>query len=639
MAEVFLARDRSLDRPVAVKILFPEFATDPAFVERFRREAQAAANLSHPNIVGVYDWGSEAGTYYIVMEYVDGQSLAEVIRDSGPLQPRRAAEIVDAVASALGSAHQRGVVHRDVKPGNVLISTTGVPKVADFGIARALTSPDDDLTQAGSVMGTATYFSPEQAQGFPVDARSDLYSLGVVLYECLCGRAPFVGDSPVSIAYQHVQEWPPQPSEFVLGVPASLECIILKLLAKKPDQRYASAEELRADLRRFLDGKRTVAEDELGEPVDATVVANPAVHAAPTIVASGSASPGDAPPEVVEGAAVTDVDGEESHRRSNAVLIGVTAVMAALLAGLGYWLVSSLNHENEAPTTVAVPNVVGRTLDIARERLGTAGFTVRVVERASDRATGTVTAQDPSANALVAKGSQVVLTVSSGPRRVQVPPVRDLTEAAATEALTEAGLVARIERVASSDIQPGHVVDSSPPSGTSVAKDSEVTLRVSTGAESVTVPAVAGKTLAEATRLLTDAGFKVGESPTRQPSANYAEGLVISSDPVGNAPKGSTVNLTVSSGPEEVKVPSVKGMTEADARAALTDKGFVVETDTKALGAGDPNDGRVVQVVPSSGALANPGSVVKITVGAASPSPTTGPSSSTTSAPTSTTGP
>ncbi|MEI2697863.1 MAG: protein kinase [Microthrixaceae bacterium] len=223
MAQVYLARDRSLDRPVAVKELVPEFATDPSFVERFRREAQAAANLSHPNIVGVYDWGTQDGTYFIVMEYVDGPSLSQVIRRDGPLHPRRAAELAGEVAAALGFAHSRGVVHRDVKPGNVLLTATGQSKVTDFGIARALSSPDDDLTQAGSVMGTATYFSPEQAQGLPVDPRSDLYSLGVVLYEMVTGRPPFSGDTPLAIAYKHVQDQPAPPSTIVPEVPRGLE--------------------------------------------------------------------------------------------------------------------------------------------------------------------------------------------------------------------------------------------------------------------------------------------------------------------------------------------------------------------------------------------------------------------------------
>ncbi|HWJ96982.1 MAG TPA: protein kinase, partial [Acidimicrobiales bacterium] len=240
MAEVYLARDRLLDRLVAIKILFPEFATDPSFVARFRREAQAAANLNHPNIVGVYDWGKERGTYYIVMEYVDGQTVSEILRNEGPIEPKRAAGIAADVAAALGFAHRKGVVHRDVKPGNVLITKAGEVKVADFGIARAMTaSSEENLTQTGSVMGTATYFSPEQAQGKPVDARSDLYSLGVVLYEMASGKPPFSADSPVAIAYKHVQEPIPSLAEKVPGIPRDYEAITMRALAKDPDDRYA----------------------------------------------------------------------------------------------------------------------------------------------------------------------------------------------------------------------------------------------------------------------------------------------------------------------------------------------------------------------------------------------------------------
>ena len=245
MADVFLARDQLLDRPVALKVLFPEFAQDPAFVERFRREAQAAANLNHPNIVGVYDWGEAAGTYYIVMEYIDGRSLADVLRSEGRVRPDRCADAAIAVALALASAHASGVIHRDIKPANILITREGQVKVADFGIARALNSAhEQDLTQTGSVMGTASYFSPEQAQGLQLDARSDLYSLGVVMYEMLAGKPPFTGENPVAIAYKQVHEAPVPPSQTVTGVPAGLEGITLQLLAKNPADRYANLQRL-----------------------------------------------------------------------------------------------------------------------------------------------------------------------------------------------------------------------------------------------------------------------------------------------------------------------------------------------------------------------------------------------------------
>src|ERR1700728_1314404 len=254
MAEIYRARDRLLDRPVALKVLFPELSVDRSFVERFRREAQAAANLSHPNIVPVFDWGEDTGTYFIVMEFIDGRPLSSILKTAGPLSAERTADIAAPVAAALGYAHKHGVVHRDVKPGNVLITDDGQVKVTDFGIARAVNT-EESLTQTGAVMGTATYFSPEQAEGMGVDARTDIYSLGVVLFEMVTGRPPFMGDTPVAVASKHVRENPPTPREINPGVPPDLEAIILKCLAKSPDHRYATGDDLRIDLLRFREGR------------------------------------------------------------------------------------------------------------------------------------------------------------------------------------------------------------------------------------------------------------------------------------------------------------------------------------------------------------------------------------------------
>src|SRR5271170_1297185 len=254
MAQVYRAMDLRLDRPVALKILMAEYSHDASFVERFRREAQAAANLSHPNIVPVFDWGEDNGTYFIVMEFVDGRALSSLVRAAGPLHPDRAAEIAADVAGALAYAHRHGVVHRDVKPGNVLITEEGTIKVTDFGIARAVNT-EESLTQTGAVMGTATYFSPEQAEGMGVDSRSDIYSLGVVIFEMVTGRPTFLGDTPVAVASKHVREHPPAPREVNPGVPPDLEAIILKCLAKSPDHRYATGDDLRIDLLRFREGR------------------------------------------------------------------------------------------------------------------------------------------------------------------------------------------------------------------------------------------------------------------------------------------------------------------------------------------------------------------------------------------------
>ena len=610
MAQVYLARDRSLDRPVAVKELVPEFATDPSFVERFRREAQAAANLSHPNIVGVYDWGTQDGTYFIAMEYVDGPSLSQVIRRDGPLHPRRAAEIADEVAAALGFAHSRGVVHRDVKPGNVLLTATGQSKVTDFGIARALSSPDDDLTQAGSVMGTATYFSPEQAQGLPVDPRSDLYSLGVVLYEMVTGRPPFSGETPLSIAYKHVQDQPAPPSTIVPDLPHGLEAIIMKLLQKKPDDRYPSAEALRADLKRYLNGDATSAE---------RAVAAAAVGAAAAATTMQPAVT-DVPPDEVD----PEPDGDEPKSRTG-VFLSVIVVLLVILAGLLFWFASSLRTD-----TAEVPSTIGLTRAEAEQLLTDQGFEVAVTEEPNASVdAGRVISQDPAAQTTVDKGSTVKLVVSSGVEQVEVPDVVGQQQQAAQLILVERGLKFTVTEVENDDAESGVVLSQDPAAGEHRARDSVVALQVAKAPGQETVPDVVGKTLQAAQAELQASGFRVG-GPKQEASATVPEGRVISTDPGAgtSAKKGATVTITVSTGVEQVSVPNVVGQTETNATNSLRSRGFEVEISIKALTPGDANIGRVVSQDPTSGKSADKGSHVTLVVGEAT-APSTTPATTT----------
>jgi serine/threonine-protein kinase len=623
MAQVYLARDQMLDRPVAVKELVAEFASDPSFVERFRREAQAAANLAHPNIVGVYDWGTQDGTYFIVMEYVDGPSLSQVIRRDGPLHPHRSAELASEVAAALGFAHSRGVVHRDVKPGNVLLTGSGQAKVTDFGIARALSAPDDDLTQAGSVMGTATYFSPEQAQGLPVDPRSDLYSLGVVLYEMVTARTPFTGDTPLAIAYKHVQDPPPPPSTIIPDLPAGVEAIIMKLLRKRPDERYSSAEDLRADLRRYLDGEVTNAERELGAVLGASGGSMEATTVQP-------ATRVDPPTEV------PSVPDEDQPKSRTGWFLAALVLLLALLAGGLFWFANDLSS-----TEVEVPDLVGETREEAERRLEDLELKAEVTEEASDSVkAGTVISQDPEKGASVKKESTVKLVVSTGVAKVSVPDLRGMTQAEAEQALTAAKLKFTVQSFEDPESEPGKVIGQDPAAGAEVAEQSSVKIVVSKGPGEEIVPDVAGQSLSSAQSALQALGFRIG-GPDEQPSADVPKGQVIGTDPPAGSSleKGATVTVLVSSGVEQVTVPDVRNQAEASATQTLQNRGLEVEVQTKSVPSGDPSIGRVSAQDPAGGTEVDSGSTVTIIVGVASaPTTTTSPSSSTSST-TSTTSP
>jgi serine/threonine-protein kinase len=607
MAEVFLARDQLLDRPVAVKVLFPEFATDRSFVERFRREATAAANLNHPNIVGVYDWGEADGTYFIVMEYVDGRTLSEVLRDDGPLHPDRVADIGADVAAALGFAHRNGVVHRDVKPGNVIVTQAGQVKVADFGIARAITAnADENLTQVGTVMGTATYFSPEQARGDAVDPRSDIYSLGCVLYELLVGRPPFSGDTPVAIAYKHVQESPVPPRHLNVELPTAIEAIVLKCLAKNPVNRYPSAEDLRADLRRFREGNRILAEPVMAPPLD---------PGATSVVAATTAVP--AADGAGTGAAPVYVDDDDEPKRSSGLFLAALIVLLLLLAGMLYLLAQQLTGDDsgEDVAQVEVPRVVGEEVAEAQRILEDAGFRVSITQEANeDFEEGVVFDQDPENGEKVDEGSTVRLKVSAGAEAIPVPDVIGSQVEQARLLLSGQGFTVRVEEVNSEDAPVGEVVDQDPGPNEEAPRGSEVTLVVSKGPADRPVPDVVGRTIAEASNLLGQAGFTVNQ--TSEPSTTVEEGIVIRTDPPADTvrPKGSAVTVVVSSGPPETTVRDVVGQTEQNARSILEGQGFVVVVEQRPTN-DESQDGRVVDQDPNGNTSARTGSEVTIVVG------------------------
>ncbi len=582
MADVYLADDLQLGREVAVKVLHPQYAADPAFIQRFRHEAQAAANLNHPNIVNIYDWGNvydwrnEGDLYYIVMEYVEGRDLKEILRSEGRLLPERAAEIAAEVCAALQFAHRGNLVHRDIKPHNIFITDSGLVKVMDFGIARE--GNGGGITQTGMVMGTPQYISPEQAQGLAVDGRSDIYSLGVVLYEMLTGQIPFDDPNPVTITYKQVREDPMPPSVIDPEIPATLEAIVMKAMSKNPANRFQNAQEMKADLLRFLEGM----------PVSATPVL-PEAGLAGTAAAVPAAKSGRRWPWIAAAAAL--------------VLV-VTAVVLALVLGGG-------GGKTE------VPNLQGMTEAQAKSvleglglQLGEVGY--QYIEEEEEEA-GIVVSQDPEWGTMLARGEKVNVTVT---RELRMPEVVGMSRAEAENALKDAGVsVIEIQNVPVDDEDKANtVLSQSPAAGRLISLNTSVKLEVGVEQKRVAVPEVVGDSRENAEKKLKDAGFQV--EVLEEPSSEVEEGYVIRQSPLANqkALEGGVVTIWISTGVEVVEVPDVRTKTEEEAKTILTDADLsytVIPQDTT-----NPTEvGKVMDQVPLPGSMVDAGYNVRIFIG------------------------
>lgn len=589
MADVWLADDTHLQRRVALKVLHSRFAQDKEFVERFKREAEAAAGLQHPNVVSVFDRGDVDGTYYIAMQYLEGRTLKQLI-DAG-LSPEQAAGLIRQVLEGARFAHRHGVVHRDLKPQNVIVDAEGKATVTDFGIARAGVS---EITQAGSVMGTPHYLSPEQAQGLDVTAVSDLYSVGVMLYEALTGRVPFEGESAVAVAMKQVSQAPQRPSSINPGITPALDAVVMRALEKEPGQRFQSADA-------FIAALDAALRDSGGG-------------------AGGTAAFAPLPPVVAtpEDAAAEDPDSEEERARRRLIwLLVAAAVLIGLLAGL------ALTRD----TTTDVPDVTGDELNVAIALLQQNGFSVGDVKRVEREApANTVLEQDPSASPPAEEAAlecsfltffcskpKVTLTVSAGPGSAKVPSTAGLPVAEAGEELEEAGFSGRVERVHSADVEEGLVIKSEPSGGETATKGTEVMLKVSSGPKLATVPVLVGAQRSLAVQQIRGRGFSpsVEEEESARPP-----GEVIRQAPSAGSqlPPGSTVSIVVSKGEEMATAPNVIGKLRAEAveavRAASLEP-VVQEQETEV----PAQVGKVTDQFPPPGSELKPESTVTLVVG------------------------
>jgi eukaryotic-like serine/threonine-protein kinase len=609
MADVYLAQDQLLGREVAVKVLHHHFAEDQEFVERFKREASSAAALSHPNIVAIFDRGEWNGTYYIAMEYVAGRSLKALVRETGPLEPAAAIETVIQILRAARFAHRRGVIHRDLKPHNVLLDEEGRARVTDFGIARAGAS---DMTLTGSIMGTAQYLSPEQAQGYAVSAASDIYSVGVILYELLTGVVPFEGETAVAIAFKQVSATPRPPSELNPALPPSLDAVVLRALAKDPIERFADDDELISALERerealpaggaFIEPHRP-AERAPQEPPTGIMLAAPLPY----------------PEEPLSG------EDEQRKRRNRQIVWWTLAALALAAAAIAVVLLVSRGK-------VTVPNVTGQSEQAAGATLRRSGLdAVPSLQASSTVPSGLVISQTPAAGTRVEKGSRVGVIVSGGPASAPVDNVEGLSAAEALARLRKAGFKPTTTKETSATVAAGKVIGTNPSAGTEKQLGSPVVVLVSSGPAPVKVPDVTGQSLSAAEATLTNAGLTAG-TVTKKISATQTPETVLSQSPgTGSSVKAeSKVNLTVAEAPKEVSVPDVVGQSQTLAAVALGQAGFKPKTASVQTSEAT-QVGMVLRQSPAAGSEAPKGSVVTITIGVLGPETTpTTPTTTTT---------
>ncbi|MFE2064266.1 Stk1 family PASTA domain-containing Ser/Thr kinase [Streptomyces sp. NPDC059467] len=614
MAEVYLAHDTRLGRAVAVKTLRVDLARDPSFQARFRREAQSAASLNHPAIVAVYDTGEDyidgVSIPYIVMEYVEGSTLRELLHSGRKLLPERAMEMTIGILQGLEYAHRSGIVHRDIKPANVMLTRNGQVKVMDFGIARAMGDSGMTMTQTAAVIGTAQYLSPEQAKGEQVDARSDLYSTGCLLYELLTVRPPFVGDSPVAVAYQHVREEPQPPSVFDPEITPEMDAIVLRALVKDPNYRYQSADEMRADIEACLDGQPVAATAAMGSvgyggyPDDQATTALRADAGATTMLPPMNPDDG--------GYGYDDrPDRRRQQKKSNTstillVVAGILVLVGSVL--IGKWVVSG----NGADKPFAAPNFVGSTYSDAQKMAVNSGLKLAAPTRktCADQPKGSVCSQDPTANSNVHKGDTITLVVSTGAPKVAVDNVIGKSIDDATTQLENKGFKVKVTKTVSTQTE-GTVLSQNPDPGTEKEKGSTITLEVAKAQEKSTVPDVTGQTCDQAKAQMT-ANNLTGNCTEVETNDSSLIGKVVSTDPQANTQvdKNSTVNIQIGKAPanQQVQIPQdLAGKSLKDARNELQNLGLQVNVQ----GSQDDN-ATVITSSPSPGSTANKGDTVTL---------------------------